>query len=203
MEFSNILPVLTLILGWLLNEASRYLGIRKEKRESIAQAISDLLEVRHQIVAIRTVVEQLTERFNIPPEVRPMMTEFYRQLIPLPEDLSKRYDNAVTIIASTDPILGFQLRSKNLFGEYMSKLSLLINADKRTRLTLVDFETKLENMIIPQLEESILNLSKKHSPRTWFQVRRLLKKKLELPEEVDNIWRDMQEKLGSYEKNTI
>jgi hypothetical protein len=195
MEFSSILPVLTLVIGWFLNEASKYLGFRREKRGAIAQAIADLLEIRHQMVSIRTIVEQMTKKFNLPSEVSPIIKEFYKNLFPVPTDLSGRYENAVTLISSSDPILGFELRSKNLIADYISKLSLLASQDVETRTILGDFEDKLEKMIIPELEDSILELTKKHSLITWYRVRRLLNKKQEIPEQLEKLWREFQEKF--------
>lgn len=191
MELSSILPVLTLILGWFLNEASKYLGLRREKRGAIAQAIADLLEIRHQMVSIRMVVEKMTEKFNLPSEVGPAMKEFYKKLFPVPTDLSERYEKAVTLISSSDPILGFKLRSKNLVSEYISKLTLLANRDVETRTIIGDFEGKLEKIIIPQLEESILELTKKHSLLTWLRVRNLLNENQEMPEQLEKLLQEV------------
>lgn len=196
MDLSNIIPVLALLLGWFLNEVTRHFGIRREKQKAVSQAIADLLEIRHGFVSIRMIVEEIAKRFQLSPEKQPEIKEFFKSIFPHPTaNFNERYDSTVTLIASSDPILGFRLRSKNLIGEYLSNLSALVDNDAESQALFSEYEAKLQNILIPDIEENILDLAKQHSLVTWFRVRHLLNRKQGMPKELDKLLREMEEKL--------
>ena len=196
----SILPIIALILGWSLNEITRYLMARRDNRKPISAAISDLLLIRHQIITTRLSIKELIKRFSVPTELHPEFTAFIKGLVelllPKQTDLGTRYDNAVSLIAASDPILGFTLRSQHLVEDYLASFGKIAGTDKEALKFFAGLEEKLENMIIPFFEEMILSLAKVHGPITFFKVRRILKHEVVLPQEAETLMADLQQQPG-------
>jgi len=69
-------PVLSLILGWLLNELGQLFRLRREERKAFGRAIADLLEIRHELKAFSVVFGEIKKRFPVSPD------ELFSLLIP-------------------------------------------------------------------------------------------------------------------------
>lgn len=193
----SILPIATLILGWTLNEITRYFSTRRDNRKPISAAISDLLLIRHEILANRVVIKELLNRIDIPAELHPEFTALMKWLrellLPKQTDLGTRYDNAVSLIAATDPVLGFRLRSQHLIEDYLVGIGKLGGTDKEAMKFFTVMEEKMANLLIPFLEEMILALAKLHGPFTSFEVRRILKQGTTLPSEIEEMLQEIQQ----------
>lgn len=66
MEVSVIFPVITLIIGWLLNEFSRYFGFRQQRHGAIGQTLSQLLVIRAHMGNIKLCIDLMTTDLKMP-----------------------------------------------------------------------------------------------------------------------------------------
>lgn len=185
MESSTIFPVLTLVGGWFLNETSRLLNTRHEKKNAIGLAIADLLEIRHEFRTIQLVMSEMTARFKLPAEHHPAFKKFIKSFLPQQENLSQRYNDAVSLIASADPILGFSLRSKDKVSSYLQKISNIAPYNDEAAAYFYQIESKLEKIMIPNIEDTVKDLAKFHGPITFIKIWKFLRQPLSVPNEIE------------------
>ena len=200
MEFSFIFPVVALILGWLLNELSRYLGLRHHRHGAVGQALSRLLAIRDHLKQIQLVTLYATENLQMSyDDFVPEFKKNYRNLFPFYSDLYQNIDDSVSVIASFDPFLASQLYSNKTIGDMFIKLSSTVNANedkKEDDNHLLNYISRLDDNMLPVIEESILKLSKKQGFFTYFRVKSLFNKKPEIPDEIFRIIEDYQNKFN-------
>jgi hypothetical protein len=180
-------PVLTLIVGWSLNELSHVFRLRREERKPFAQAIADLLEIRHSIRVVSVAITEFKKRFPIPPDAELALRRFFQDFITQNETLRERYNETVSLIASVDPILAFHLRSKDEFTPFLRRLRPLIDSDYQAKPFAAQIEDRLSGAFVDHLERSIIEVAKAHSIMTWWRVRRFLSKRQEIPKEFDEV----------------
>ncbi len=96
----KIITLLAVVLGWLLNEASSLLRLRREDLRTAGPVVADLLEIRHQSVALETVMEELRTQFQIPPQAQMQLQQFMRALMPEPPRFLEKYEEAVSDLGS-------------------------------------------------------------------------------------------------------
>lgn len=140
MDIDKLLPVLTLVLGWSLSELSHYLRARREKTAALARAISDLLEIRHRMLVTKLVADELKRRFQVPDDAFARLRMFLGIVLPEPHGIHERYDQAVSEIASHDPVLGFQMRSQNAIPQFLSAIDSMAAGDVSTKTVLAQVE---------------------------------------------------------------
>jgi hypothetical protein len=185
---SIIIPILTLLLGWFLNSFTPIFEARRENRKALSKAIADLLEIRHRLLAETVVMEQVKKILPVTPLDERAIRGLLLQILPETTDLSKRFDETVTLIASVDPLLGFQLRSK----DFITKTGVFFtNLEAKAGSFLpsfTEYESRISRMAIPHLNEVILHLSWHHGFCTWFKLKKLLKRNMsEVPEELETM----------------
>ena len=71
--------VVLVIIGFLLAELKDYFAIRRERKEAVSAALSDLLEVRHRFVGLELLVDELSSLGEIPEHVKSQLR------LPVPE----------------------------------------------------------------------------------------------------------------------
>lgn len=124
-ELTIILPLLTGLVGWLLNEVSHRRREVSADRRAISKALADLLEIRHQTVAMKSLFDTLTHRLNLPQSIWSFIFPFLESFWPNSDGLHKRYNDTVDSVASANPMLGFRLRSKDELTRYLKSLRQL------------------------------------------------------------------------------
>jgi len=171
--------LLTLLTGQL----GQWLASRRDEKKAIARALSDLLEIRHRLLAVPKITEHLVKHFPIPPEGQTAIKIAFTRLFPADVDIGKRYGEAVTLVSASDPILGFRLRSQNVVSPLLDTVRQLALADGPAAAgVLSSVETELMGHLKPHFDELITELAWLHSWLTWWKVRRRLKRPMELPE---------------------
>ncbi len=171
-----ILPFLTLLVGWLLGEASQRRRELSTDRRSISRAIADLLEVRHRTLAIKTYVSMVSEKFKIPQKALPFLISTLESFLPNIDSLQKRFNDSVDAVSSANPLLGFQLRSKDELPRLLNTLRQLISQDVKSMQLYPQLENQLMDIIKPELDDFILALAKSHGWFTWWKIRKYLRK---------------------------
>jgi hypothetical protein len=169
-------PLTAALFGWVLSSLSQHLLARRQRREAINRALSDLLDIRHQLIALDATFKKLREIVLVPPEVEAQLGPILEQLLlPNPEQLSRRYDESVSLIASVDPILAFKLRSKDLLRPSLQRMNALMAQDVQAAI----FGQKVKQAVLPHLARELCHVTKslawKLGPITRWRIGRALK----------------------------
>lgn len=187
MNFEHILPILTLLLGWSLNSLAPIFQERRDNRKAVGKALADLLEIRHDLFARQLMMEQVKTLCALAAVDERIAFGVLTKCLPQPNHLSKRYDEAVTLIASSNPLLGFQLRSKDYISKVSSMLSQIENQAGQSISMFSEMEAQVYRIAIPHINEVIVDLSREHGFFTGFRIRRFLKKGMIVPKEAEDL----------------
>lgn len=203
MEVSVIFPVIALIIGWLLNELSRYFGLRQERHGAIGQTLSQLLIVRMHMNNVNLLTDFMTTELKIPVTSMPEFKRLYDELIPYSgKEVEQNMRDSIGVIASYDPLLASVLSINMGVSDMFTKLSYKIEGNEEDNAIIINFLSTLENKLMPLLNEAILSLAKKHGLLTSFRVKRLMNEEQHIPEEMKNRLIELKRKLNELPKNS-
>lgn len=193
----RLLPVVALVLGWFLNEVSQHQRLRRESRAAMGRALAELLEVRHSILVVQEVAAQLRNQLQLPDGLGGELVRALEQVVPL-ADAGGRYDEAVTAIASVDPLLGYRLRSKNLIPTYLRKVRSLAEVDVVDPAVFTEFDRLLTRELLSTLADDILHVARRYGLVTRYHTWRLLRRKGEpLPADFQRLLQRLREEPGA------
>ncbi|MGO8731616.1 MAG: hypothetical protein ACLQVM_02355 [Terriglobia bacterium] len=174
---SSIPAVFALAVGWALNEVSASFRLRREDRRAAGPILSDLFEIRHQLVTLEAVKKELEKQFLIPAQGQLQLQNFLLAFMPSSPNLVERYEEAVSALALVDPIRAFRLRSQPLIAPFLAHLRGLAASDQAgSEFWRRVVEPTLQPLFIKHLEELIPEVALAHGLRTWWQARQRLKK---------------------------
>lgn len=177
------------VVGFFLNELSSALRARREDRRTIGRALAEILEVRHCFAIFPTVLREIRKLspVPIPAEAELFFRKIFAALIPGLESLQTRYDEAVSSVAGSFPLLAYQLRSKDAVAPYLSRVRQALPA----AAPFAEFWVKLEDQItqrgVAALDELVLELARKHSRKTLRVTRQAIKQEFELPQQFSDL----------------
>jgi hypothetical protein len=169
-----ILSLATGLVGWLLNELSHRRREVAGDRRAVSRALADLLEIRHQTVGLKALLDEVTKHFQLPANVMSLVLPYVHQFWPNTDDLSRRYNEAVNAVAAADPFLGFQLRSKDEVTRLLKTLQQLSSQDQKATQLWAELQAILLDLIKSPLDDIILDLAKQHGRRTSKSIRKYL-----------------------------
>lgn len=175
-ELSVLLPVLTLIIGWLFGQLSERRKNIDERRRKVSKAICELLELHHALRSYQRTIKCCHERFQ-----KHGASEFQiRKIIlssslPFDPKLAQRYDDAVTQLAEVEPILAFRLRNKHQVNEWFKWTNLIPVESPNDQAFFIKIEKEMLDMFLPNLRDLISTSGRYLS----FSVRRSLRKTME------------------------
>ena len=171
-------PLIAVLFGWALSSVSQYLLGLRERRQAVSKALSDLLEIRHQLLALDLAMVEIGKIIPLAPHLEAHFRLILEQMIiPNPNQLYKRYDESVSLIAAVDPILAFRLRSKDLARPLMQRLDTLTAQD----INAAAFGQKLTKMLLPQMEKDLNRALKSLAWRRGPITRSRIGRALEMP----------------------
>jgi hypothetical protein len=183
-KWKDLLPLAGVAVGWGLNQCGQWLVFRRDERKPIGRALTDLLEVRHRLLAIPKVVELMAAKLTLPANAHAPLQTVLGALFPPNEALAKRYEESVSLGSGMNPILGFRLRSQDVVGPLLQKLRTMAMQDSpQTVAMFAQLENHLVRQLSPHLERLIRELAWEHGWWTWWKTRKRLKAPLEIPEE--------------------
>jgi len=179
-----IKSTVSLLVGWFLNAASPYITEQRERRKAISSALSDLLEIRHRFVSIESGFNALINLVPLPPDLHPglqpqieaLLRTKIASLMPDSQELSKRYNDSVSLVASSDPLLGFHLRSKDTAQPMFATLNSIVVQTQDMHAAA--FLKLLNPIFLKEAEKGlsamILELARRRGWWTCRKVRKLL-----------------------------
>lgn len=181
MDTTDWLPLLGVVIGWLLNQSGQWFSTRREEKRAVARALSALLEIRHRMLAIPQAAEYLIKNFPVPPEAHAPIKVVLAQFFPPDANLTKRYGEAIDLVAASNPILGFRLMSQDAVAPLLDHMRALSLADAPSTAIMAKLEPELLQVYTPHLENLIKELAWRHGFATRFRVGRALNRRFELP----------------------
>jgi hypothetical protein len=188
MQVKDWLPlvgvVVGAVLGWVLTQLTQWMLVRRDEKKAIARALSDLLEIRHSLLAVSKAVEFLSSHLSMPRELQTPMKVVLTQLLPAESDLPKRYAESVTLVAASNPLLGFRLRSQDAASPLLHRLRAIAISDTgpSSAAILANLEPELLKHLNQHFECLIKELGWMHGWITWWRVGRQLKRPFEVPD---------------------
>lgn len=181
-------PLIGVVLGSALSGLGVYLKQRGERKRTIAIALADLLEIRHNLVAVDIVLSQMRAHVDVPQDVMPAIRNALESLL-LPKDgLDDRYNNAISLLAGIDPVLAFSLRSKNTFPQVMASLRNLAIGSGADMKKIESLEGILRSAVTPNFSAAAIELARHHSWSTMRRVRRLIARSGDIPPAVSQLF---------------
>jgi hypothetical protein len=177
--------------GWLLNELSSLIRLRREDRRLAGPVLTDLLEIRHRITTVNEMtkeyVNEVGKHVEIPPQVRLQLQQYFQIQFPQPPQFLEKYEEAVSTLARVDPIRAFRLRDQLLIAPMLTQLQGLASATRTdTAIWISILEPELLGKFKAHIEELILDVARAHGWLAWWRSRRILRKPI--LSEADKNW---------------
>lgn len=170
------------VLGWLLSQIGQWFVARREEKKAIARVLSELLELRLRLLAIPKVLEILSQHFPIPPDAQTGIRLIFSRLFPFDAEMGQRYGEAVSLVAASNPLLGYRLRSQDLVSPWLDTLrEMAANNGASSATAFAKLDDELLAHLQPHFEHLLKELAWMHGSLTWWKVRRQLRRPLELP----------------------
>jgi hypothetical protein len=184
-----------MILGWSLNELGHRFRATREEKKAYAKAIAELLEIRHNVVGVSNAFEQLRIKLEITEQDWSIAKEIFKDFLPKSDGIKQRYNVAVDLISEINPILGYKLRSKDLWVDIDSELETLLKLDPNLLQYKSDFLGMFNERVKTSVEKSLFELAKYHGWKTRFSMKKFLKKPIYQTEEFDDMTDELFNKI--------
>ena len=173
-SLSVIAPLIGVVLGSVITGIGAYVRARAERKRVIGRALSDLLEIRHQAVGIELVLREVRSRIAVPEEVIQSFRTHMNAVVPVDVEVHRRYDEAISLLSGVDPLLAFNLRSKNKVSHFMDTLRGVSASIGAAPTQIESVEAMLRLAIMPALDDAVLELANRHSLNTARRVKKLI-----------------------------
>ncbi len=182
------------LVGWLFNEASHVIRLRREERRAIGRLLSDLIIIRRHILSVKEIVKRIRELNKFSPQEELFFQIAIDQIFPKDEGLQSRYEESSKIVIGIKPLLGFELIAQGQLLQVISRLKEISAINEETADLWEEVGGHLEDT--SQLEELINMLAWSHGWQTWLKVKRHVREPLrELPENlVETLKREADKK---------
>jgi hypothetical protein len=186
--------IANILIGFLIAQLTGYSAERRERRKAASCALSDLLMVRHQLFGLEEIVENLGNIVgNVPEHEKSQLRVAFNSLLPKWEELHSRYDHSVTTLAGLDPLLAFELRSKDFILPTLNCMHSLMAQDPQAAALIGPiFKANVLDKIKPVLDKSLVSLAKKKNLLCWYQIWRFVKKGGRISDELAEFLKSIQ-----------
>lgn len=181
---SILAPLIGVVIGSMLTGLGVFLKERHERKRIISIALAELLEIRHRLVVLDTLMDDIRKLLGLNDEACLIVRNFLETFIPDCEGGDERYNNAVSLIAGSNPVLAFSLRSKNSAPRFLAALRYFA-IESGIDLKQYDMlESSLRSAIIPNVNDAAIELAKSLSWTTKRQVVKLIDDGCKMPHEL-------------------
>lgn len=195
-----------IVIGWLLNEVTRFLKSRAADKRKVGRVLAEFLELRFRLIAFpRKYRELLAEAGLSGPMLIQVQRYFEQNFLPDSENLRKRYHHALNQLSEVDPYLAYKLRSKDWGPKLISWFDAAIQQDEDAPEEFSDFGSDLLEHAEESFDQVALRLARKHGPWTWWKVRRDLNREPEVPDDLQTyleLARDLIQKGSEDDRET-
>ncbi|MFA6971519.1 MAG: hypothetical protein WC208_08980 [Gallionella sp.] len=192
---SVIASLVSLIVGWFLNEIAKKSQMSRERRAHIGCALSNLLELHHQMRAIENIIEYFYKQFSLPTDSQPLFRAVLEQILPQEDGFITRYEAAIEQLSESDPVTAFELRTKGQISILQKKIRTLGAAHGASVTDTTTVENLLRGKLLPALEKGIMALADLYGGETKSRVEKILSAPFELPEEMNDFIQNIKEQL--------
>jgi hypothetical protein len=192
-----LISLATLALGWFLNWLARQFQLRRDRRAVIGRALSNLLELRHRIMAVETALGAARKYLTVPDVHVPILRSMFEQLFPEDEQLVARYEGAIDQLSETDPVTAFEFRSKSFLSEFFTRWRRMAISQGPPPPELEVIERQLRQFMIPKLNESVIALARLHGRSTRRKVEAIVTKPFEFPSDLQRVLDDLRKRHPS------
>ena len=221
--------ILAIFFGWMLNELSQWFKVKNEEKQIVKRVIFELLEINYilQKSDIEGFMSSAVERIlnKIPDDlskeslklslevgmVKVLKEYVTKEAAGQLSNLSGHYSEAITQLSSIDPISAYKLRDKTevmeMYGQvdnYFESMSIhLPEGQEILRDSPKIVKSRIEPQILKDtigvIDSEIRGLSLKVGFRTWWRVKKSLKKmEKSRNEHIDNVLeKDLDEVFNS------
>jgi hypothetical protein len=170
----QILPLITLFLGWGLSELSGFLKGRRQSKRELNLAIAEMLEVYQSVHLHSRLYSMLTERYNLTARQKRELRAWLKAELPQSDSLQERLRATIQSVASIYPVLGAAIRSSQVVQSHF-----FINMEDDVADEAVVLDVKADEAsaagILSKLRDYLLALARKSGWLTWLRVRRYVK----------------------------
>jgi hypothetical protein len=174
--------------GLVSGELSRFLVARETRKQHLSGLLCDLLELRHEIIAIRESTKAIAalipgggDQLTV---AMPAMLEMFLNTAKLHE----HYETAVVELSKLDPILAYHLRSKNLTGTMVGTLSKKAMQDPASIPLAAQAVKIFQDTGSSVLDEAIRRVSAQLGRKVRRQTHEILEKKPEMPQPASQLF---------------
>jgi hypothetical protein len=168
---TGITTIVAVVTGSLLNEIHAALTARRQSRQAAGRVLAELLDIRHRMVLSATVLAELRKR-GMPPGTESQVREIFAGLLPDMDGLQARFNEAVTDLAASSPLLAFRLRPQSSIDGAFASLRGLAKDYNASPLVVAQLETALRLPLEENLTTLTRDLAYAHGWGTWLRVRR-------------------------------
>jgi len=174
--------------GLASGQLNRFLTARETRKKHLGGLLCDLLELRHGILGIREITKAITPLI---PGQGDQLTVAMPAIIGSfvnSEKLHEHYEAAVVELAALDPILAYDLRSKNLTGSMLGPLSkTALQAPATIPMSAQAFKI-FQDAGMSALDGAILRVARELGRSVHRQVRTILEQKPEMPQQANQVF---------------
>jgi hypothetical protein len=136
----TILPLVGVLLGWSLTQITNYFNFYLADRRTLKETLYFLLEMRHQISAIKSIEDGIesymrqlkaavpsissneVEYLKAHSILRKIITDFNYPRIELElQEMTDNYDKCLLKLSTVDPIIAYKLKGKNKIVTYLNQ----------------------------------------------------------------------------------
>jgi hypothetical protein len=196
----DIVSALSQLPGVLVGAGVAWFGLwlkeRKERKGALGVALADLLQVRHDIIGVDFAIQMMKKEAgpNLPADALPHVRTFLESIGEKREATNARYERAISILAGVDPLAAFELKSKNLFPQFLSDIRQVSLASGLRPAEMEELETDVRKLITPFHDLAVLRLARMYSWITYRSVKKYLQREPELPPEFTSFLKKMSPK---------
>jgi hypothetical protein len=210
-----LMPLAGVALGFILNEASYWLRIRRDDRKKIKGVLYNLLEIFNELYSsylldvnkelfIKKYISKLPldtdeQRKFLYSNLKEIIEKLYKQLAPADklEKIKSGYLTAINSLASIDPLLAYKVSGKSSIMEYIataiSEIDRCIkNLSSEEEPQVMEVKDEVIDKISAIIEEDIKEVSWKINILTWYRSKQIIhyikeEKRIEAQEEMDQM----------------
>ncbi len=173
--------------GLVSGEVTRRLASREARKQQLGGLLCDLLELRHASIGMKEIAK--TFETLIPEYKNALIVALpgILEMVANPAKLHEHYESAIVELAALDPLLAFQLRSKNLVVGALTPLSRLAQQNPNGIPFAAQAFSLFGDAGASVLDESILRVAKELGKRVHRETRVVLEQKPGMPELANRI----------------